>query len=1831
MFCATPKSNRDQFKTTLLRLPSKFQFDYSDAARNELRKSLYYAISDKGTYINYFFPTTKGDPTSHSSSQSSSCDECQLMIPNENKSDDPGHPNRLCGRKFKKGEPIYRCVTCGQDESSGLCSNCYSEEFHKGHDVMTSVCQREFGGVCDCGDPEAWKVDLHCKHHEIDETPETEFPQDFKDNALQILHVVLDYLVDVLAGSTSSITEHKDAASIVQESMRSDLLTEKYFGRDWNSEKFYLLLYNDQNKQYRDAVQRVALATKKVEDFATMVADEVNINGRAKVIGSTKLDELLEARKVLESTGLTCCIKGARDIFREEMCADIVCWLTEITRSSILGNYNLIRTLLLKAICSPWNSGVQCIKGGELPGFLDHDKIPNIPIKVSGISKSENWDYIPNTWNVDQNLADECHYDVNFSFNGHDKDSFHGSRFQYLLYFDIRYWKSFRVDLHNLFNSVLNSSLLYRPLICCQYLDIYPTMLDLFLVHDREPEYSCMTSLNQLLTPVKNATLIAEHGDLTRLLAAAHGFLTSLNVTRPCDVDKSLCLSTSAFKNRKVGQVFFDICCILLKSKNPRSILTEKFIHQICDILELFQGRPTLKREALEHVEYESNDYGVYFNIYSVMASLSEMVAKVLGKIDTSESSHLIALAFQRLTTLLQDDQGDAENCDITPLVSRLIGVSDEKTAITDFKVHENVVSFLHPIHAFISWMIQYSHISNIKTLESFGNLSFDENLIRYVLEHPLRTIVLLSQIKVGFWVRNGFSIKSQLHIYKTSGIRESGFKRDLFMVQLLSSLGNPDFILKTIFSRWSLLPWLKEDNGNNEDYDATVLPLMVEECLLFFIQLFSELDYPDDPNLMGEIKLAVEIIHTLCFKPLTYSKLAAEIPDFLVHEKRFELILKKVAEFIPPTNSSQSGIYKLKSEYYNEVNPYYIHYSSNKREEAEKLIKERIAAKRKIPVKDAYISPTIIDTEDSIFQNIFQVSTSKVFIQFLKSTLKFINISDASNNETMLNYLLHLIHIAVKSNNTAHSRAFSELIWLELNNDHNEPFFYESVGSLLFKILQNEDFAVHHSKVRAIFRALKEKDRTIDSYLKEQVESYDAAVLGTDFMSPPPTASSDFEMKKRMAKERREKIMAKFKQKQSRFVENNSTADESHGCDTEMDNEELVGWRYPEEHCILCQMPKGTDDIFGIVFNAIPSSCFRSIPFDDKYWVLKAFHENHLEHGKIDQYFDDVKDKSVIGPAFPANKTPCTKTNAVASSCGHGMHYSCYKNYLVSTRSRQTQITRTVPEDFEHFEFICPLCKSLGNLFIPILWNCNNNSFQNEIKPDGANWSDGFESLRYASFLDDDAGKDLTDYSVEYVKSILRSHYKDVLFQDEIPQNLKEVSLSINNRIADLSPNHFREYLCKLIGNTVGSTEITLRGTDLGNDYAISNLSNQTLTTLRTLVEFRKTWFAVIAHKQQNDGFSKGYTNKLIYEALGKLSFLGSDKSFEVLDDIEIFDFLVSCVPNKIVSTNSIQRMCFTLHFIQIISVILSQLNDKLFSSEVGLFDLKYPELLDSTKFNILTICRKIRDNHPIFDNLSDEIFEDSRFPNVIYLLLERCITPFLRKVMIWNVSCCANTDGIELNGEDEIGSESERICKILNLPSLKELLNLFNDSNSFEFVKLNGFVSYIQNTDNDLKFTSVEFPSFIGLIDIPNRLDDIFTKLLYKGNEVRSLTNFDPAVCLFCGSIMNLQKSSCGESKGECNRHYEDECIGEFGIFLLPKHSSILLLNKKNGSFHPTPYIDSHGEHDSDARQGQILTLNEEKYKDFIRQMWLKLGTPNYITRKLEGTLDIGGWETL
>jgi E3 ubiquitin-protein ligase UBR1 len=105
------------------------------------------------------------------------------------------------------------------------------------------------------------------------------------------------------------------------------------------------------------------------------------------------------------------------------------------------------------------------------------------------------------------------------------------------------------------------------------------------------------------------------------------------------------------------------------------------------------------------------------------------------------------------------------------------------------------------------------------------------------------------------------------------------------------------------------------------------------------------------------------------------------------------------------------------------------------------------------------------------------------------------------------------------------------------------------------------------------------------------------------------------------------------------------------------------------------------------------------------------------------------------------------------------------------------------------------------------------------------------------------------------------------------------------------------------------------------------------------------------------------------------------------------------------------------------------------------------------------------------------------------------------------------------------------------------------------------------------------------------------------------------------------------------------DDRCGMGVGMFVDIKRWVLLYLYAGSGSFSHMPYLDSHGEldlsmrwvcaewqrPDADSRRGHRQMLQEGRWEELRRTVWLQHTIPHLTARRLELTSDGGGWTSL
>ncbi|KAG6846186.1 hypothetical protein H0H93_015521, partial [Arthromyces matolae] len=250
---------------------------------------------------------------------------------------------------------------------------------------------------------------------------------------------------------------------------------------------------------------------------------------------------------------------------------------------------------------------------------------------------------------------------------------------------------------------------------------------------------------------------------------------------------------------------------------------------------------------------------------------------------------------------------------------------------------------------------------------------------------------------------------------YRDYMLRELCYDQDLFILQVALVVIDPSVVIVTILDRFGLVGHFGGDTPQFV-YEGAQLSSMVEELLYVIITILTEAANPSKMDINQAIRR--EIIHALAMGPCSYTDLIKRVAERLVEDVSFERMLVDVANFKSPETATESGVYELKDEMYEEVNPFFYHYTRNKREEVENVLRNRL--KKKTGVSDPVIVPKPFVVTSGPFAGITAAFESKALLQVMFYAIhNILSVTTLSGSappsaEAILDQAVHLVMVAL-------------------------------------------------------------------------------------------------------------------------------------------------------------------------------------------------------------------------------------------------------------------------------------------------------------------------------------------------------------------------------------------------------------------------------------------------------------------------------------------------------------------------------------------------------------------------------------------------------------------------------------------------------------------------------------------------------------------------------------------------------------------------------------------------------------------------------------------------
>ncbi|KAK3984361.1 E3 ubiquitin-protein ligase [Cladorrhinum sp. PSN332] len=694
---------------------------------------------------------------------------------------------------------------------------------------------------------------------------------------------------------------------------------------------------------------------------------------------------------------------------------------------------------------------------------------------------------------------------------------------------------------------------------------------------------------------------------------------------------------------------------------------------------------------------------------------------------------------------------------------------------VVKFVVEEQPISFHHALHYILSWLIECGKtmpVEQLRALLSFdkqellskprsmgvkallkgGREYRPEDFMLAAFDYPLRVCAWLAQMKAGMWVRNGLSLRHQAGTYRGVSQRDVSHHRDIFLLQTALVTCEPSRVLASIIDRFGMEKWVKgifEQKTKAQD-DAQHLDV-VEDMIHLLIVLLSDrtsLIRNDEEQTPQIASMRRDLTHVLCFKPLSFSDICVKLPDKFQEQEDFHRVLDEMTIFKSPEGLSDVGTFELKPEFIEDVDPYIAHYNKNQREESEMAWRKWMAKKTGKPIEEIVYEPKLRPIPSGVFSDLARFTDTGMFAQIIYYSLLYTLLYSrwtpavpATRVESFLHVVLHLVIVAIAEDKSSDedpseppSFIVTSLFQKALANFMPDAPTAKTIAALLNLMSTKDEFKACHPKIIAILRKMREKHPKSFQRAFEQL-GLSVDCIGTS--SPAATQpDEERERKKRAALDRQARVMAQFQAQQKTFMENQGDINWGEVDDLDEDEdlppaeEHKNFWKYPAGTCILCQ--EETDDrrLYGTFAYLTQSNILRQTDLQDPDFVREAFNtpdnldrsadeirpfgvsgENRQVVKKINQAGQVFEaERQVIGKGFPAN---LSRSGPVSTGCGHIMHYSCFEAYFDATMRRHNQqIARHPPENTSRLEFVCPLCKALGNAFLPIIWKGQEESY---------------------------------------------------------------------------------------------------------------------------------------------------------------------------------------------------------------------------------------------------------------------------------------------------------------------------------------------------------------------------------------------------------------------------------------------------------------------------------------------------------------------------------------
>lgn len=675
----------------------------------------------------------------------------------------------------------------------------------------------------------------------------------------------------------------------------------------------------------------------------------------------------------------------------------------------------------------------------------------------------------------------------------------------------------------------------------------------------------------------------------------------------------------------------------------------------------------------------------------------------------------------------------------------------------SDFgSVNRGEVSFHLPLHRNLAMFIRQGLLYQGIPLEELLP-SAQQQQLATIAQQIVRLQSIFYQILGRLWSRNGTEILNQAESYVNSLCCNSMIDADIFLLQAIAGSIPKNKFISLILDEFQVYSNLEHSSIDPEEQN-----IMIESCLLFCATLTSS---RINLGMSDENLMAVEMSTLLCKGDKLHSELMELLPERCGSDsqlKNFEKVLAQVADFQAPHHFHQGKYVPKATVWENLYDPIHtLMRSSNRSEFQVSLDRYQEFVKRSnlisstenlwppfrinqsIPLDDPGPIP---DPQSLLTSNLllevlfvilfravhmgnvpnFTIALSLYLIEMAISSVQnnsMMLITDDDDDEQELNINQTPSKLSIYPGTDFVSNLTKKVnlsVWL--NKTYiNKSVPEESIISLLLQLyVQLQENSANYTMtaetitssganrigdgayfVANLLNKLASEFPSVHSLLVSKTAVQDT--------SGEQREEREREERRKRAKERKLQLMTELAMKRQQFMkmneDANSSSSEHFSSSSSSLGENNGAAGECEFECVICMEKGGSkfENPYGLITYLMPTSVLSHRKSHDPYGPVGISIEPFGTYwsSNVYQLFGKHFDEGSIRLSLPLHGG----IGVSIQSCGHYLHTDCFNSYMNSlNKSKSCPNQRDNVVQLNHRKFFCPLCRQLGNSFLPII-----------------------------------------------------------------------------------------------------------------------------------------------------------------------------------------------------------------------------------------------------------------------------------------------------------------------------------------------------------------------------------------------------------------------------------------------------------------------------------------------------------------------------------------------